>query len=864
VTPAAVSTGIPVPITANPKFVQISVGQGLSQSSVYSIHQDSEGFMWFGTEDGLNRYDGYSFRIYRREPDNPYSLSDNWISSIVEDHTGTLWIGSDGAGLTRFDPVDGTFTNYPLEDGGQGAGRSDVRAVFEDRYGRLWIGSEGGLTTFDRDTGRFQNPSGLPVLSTDLSSATVYAIDEDRDGVIWVGTWADGVFAIDPERGELQNYRQTSGNDRALSQNMVVSLMQDREGTLWIGTTIGGVNKLTIDNRTFTYYQHDPDDENSLSSDWVRSVFEDDAGYLWIGTGGGGLNRYHRETETWQRFVHDPADPNSLGADFLSRVSQDSRGTIWIATENGVDRFDPATETFAHFRDHATSSADVMDTNRTRNVYEDRTGRLWVARAGGGVAEMNPRDGTFTAFIHDPDNPNSLIYDKFWQINGDSRGDLWFSTSRGVDRFDPETETFTHFRADPSDPRSLSDHFAMGVWEDRSGTIWICSFGGGLNKFEPETGTFVHWTEKDELPNSVVYGIAFDDDDCLWISTNNGLSRFDPASETFTNFQLKDGLPIVEFNADVVTQARSGEVFFGGINGFVSFFPSSVRKNSFVPPIVITRFASGGKPMQIHDSADEITIRWPVNSFEFEYAALSYANPEYTEYAFMLEGLDDDWIRAGTSRVGGYDRLGGGSYTLRIRGSNDDGLWNESGTSLKITVVPPFWATWWFRTIAIAVILGAAAGLVGLRIRRMADRTRRLEEEVKVRTAAHEQEAAQRLAAEEALHRAEVEKAITEERSRLARELHDSVTQSLYSVTLFTEATRELAEAGKLDQVKHGLVRSGDTALQALKEMRLLVYELRPLALSETSLIEAIRHRLDAVEARSGVKTHMRIEGDAE
>jgi signal transduction histidine kinase/ligand-binding sensor domain-containing protein len=962
------STHTPLPIRANPQFVHINVEQGLSQSTVFDALQDKEGYMWFGTEDGLNRYDGYDFAVYRHDPDEPNSLSHHWINAIVEDHTGVLWVatdggglnryerekdqfvryqadaqdpdslsnnevtailedssgtlwfgtrdglsrydreqdafvsyrhegagqgagqgagssaahraeseilalfedskgvlwvGTDGAGLSRFDRETETFTNFPIDATGTNATRSAVRAIYESQ-GRLWIGTQGGLIAFDPNSEQFGSLDGVVDPSGPLSTATVYSIYEDRDGILWVGTWGDGIFVIHPQQGVLYNYRQTPGKDGGLSNNMAISSFQDREGSLWIGTAAAGLSKLTADNRAFAYYEHDPNDANSLSDNWVRSIFEDKSGMLWISTGDGGLNRYDRETETWRNFVHDPADPRSVGADFLSQVSAGRDGTLWIATENGVDRFDESTETFTHFRGETADPTDHVDTNRIRHVYEDTSGRLWIAIAGYGIAELNAQTGVFTRFRHEPDNPNSLIHDKAWHIYEDGSGNLWISTSGGLGRLDPRTETFTQFWADADDPLSLSSHYVGTVVEDSSGTLWIGSYGGGLHRFDRETETFVYWMESDGLANNVAYAIAVDDRGYLWISTNNGLSRFDPGTESFANFQLKDGLPIVEFNANSMAKSRTGELFFGGINGFVSFHPDSVQKNQYVPAVVFTDFARGDQRIQISGDTAEITIKWPLESFEFEYAALSYSNPELNQYAYMLEGLDDHWIQAGTSRAGRYDRLPGGSYTLRVIGSNDDGLWNESGATLSITVVPPFWETWWLRGIVVMVVLSVMAGLYALRVRSIKARNRKLEREVEERAAALRKEAIQRLAAEESLHRVQMERAVADERSRLARDLHDSVTQSLYSLTLFTEATRELAEAGKLDQVKHGLVRCADTALQALKEMRLLVYELRPLALRETGLIGAIRHRLDAVETRAGVKTRLVIDGDPE
>jgi signal transduction histidine kinase/ligand-binding sensor domain-containing protein len=955
VEPAGAQVDVPaLPIRTNPMFEIINVEHGLSQSTVFSVVQDNAGYLWFGTEDGLNRYDGYNFKVYRFDSENPLSISHHWINKLLVDHTGALWIctdggglnrydsatdgfvryvndpedetslinnevtailedrngdlwlgtrgglskfdremnnfrnfrnqgisegsiskneilalyedtngmlwiGTDGAGLCRFDRAAEIFVNYSIDTAGDKDRRGAVRAIFEDSRERLWIGTQGGLMTFDTTIEQFGLLAEVSEPFGNLNTAVVYSIYEDRDGIVWVGTWGDGIFAIKPGLGVLQNYRQRSGGPRSLSSNMLISSYQDREGTLWIGTAAAGVCKLTIDNRAFAYFKHDPDNPNSLSNNWVRSIFEDDDGILWISTGDGGLNRYDQVTETWTNYRNDPDNPHSVGANFLSQVSQDRMGNLWIATENGVDRFNKSDETFTHFRDDPSSTTDRVDTNRIRHVYEDRSGRLWVGTAGFGIAELDPKTGIFSGYRHDPENSNSLIHDKVWQINEDSLGYLWISTSGGLSRFDPETETFTSYQADPTNPEGLTAHYVISTMEDPSGTIWVASAGGGLQKFVRESDTFLRWTEADGLPNDVVYSVAVDEQGNLWISTNNGLSRFNPESETFTNFQIIDGQPIVEFNGNAMGRSKTGELFFGGINGFISFHPSSVQKNQYIPPIVITTIHYGDGPALSRKIPQEITIKWPNDSFEFEFSALSFSNPEYNQYAYILEGLDSHWIEAKNLRAGRYDRLPGGTYTLRVIGSNDDELWNDTGTALHITVIPPFWETWLFRGLIIAVILGVVAGLYLLRVNNIKARNRKLESEVQERTAALKQEAAQRLATEGMLHRARMESAVAEERGRLARDLHDSVTQSLYSLTLFTEATREMAESGRLDQVKHGLGRSADTALQALKEMRLLVYELRPLALTDAGLVEAIRHRLDAVENRAGVKTKILV-----
>jgi signal transduction histidine kinase/streptogramin lyase len=495
---------------------------------------------------------------------------------------------------------------------------------------------------------------------------------------------------------------------------------------LWIGTFDGGLNKLDRKSGIFTVYQHDPDDPTSLSSNEVRAILEDQAGILWVGTNYGGLNLFDPRTEQFIHYQHDPDDPGSLSEDRIRVLYEDRSGNLWIGTwSGGLNRLDRATGTFVHYQHDADDPFSLSD-NRVRAIYEDRAGVLWVGTSGGGI-------------------------------------NLWDSVNN----------RFTHYRHDPDDPQSLNNDVVFSFCEDPTGMVWIGTVGGGLNRFDRATSAFTHYTEKDGLPNDAIYGILADAEGFLWLSTNGGLSRFDPRTETFRNYDVSDGLQNNEFNAGAYFQSNRGEMFFGGIQGFNAFYPEQVKDNPHIPPIVITAFSKFNEVARTDLFSNEhIRLSYKDNFISFEFAALDYTASEKNQYAYMLEGQDRDWVDAGTRRYASYTNLRGGDYVFRVKGSNNDAVWNEEGVAVYLTVTPPIWETWWFRTIVLLVLAGSAIGGYRLRVRSVEARSRELENQVEERT--HEIERrTQELAA---LYRADEE---------MHRHLHlDQVLQALVDVAV--------------------------------------------------------------------------------
>jgi signal transduction histidine kinase/ligand-binding sensor domain-containing protein len=821
----------------NIDFKRLTVEHGLSVTAVNGIVQDQKGFMWIGTEDGLNKYDGYKFEIFRHDPEDPNSLSDSSITDLYVDRDGMLWIGTYRGGLNRFDPMTETFTRFehlPLDSnslsnnqvtaihqdsGGyiwvgttDGLNRynpgesvwkhfrsgvdnpatlsSDViGAIYEDSFGTLWVGTGLGLDRYIPDSGQFTHYQHIPDDTTSLSGDSVQSIYQDQSGALWIGTTDGGLNRYLYERNWFLHYTSDPTNPSSLASDNVKVIFQDAWGILWVGTD-SGLQWMDQSSGAFRHYIHDPDNPFSLSHDDVLCITEDTAGGLWIGTAYGGINQFDRRSEQFSLLQGDPRDPSSMGTNSVWTISEDAFGSLWLGTNGmGLNNYDRINDDWTLYR-HSGRDPNSLSNDVVMSVYEDDDGAVWIGTWGGGLNRLDVETGNFTHYRSDPEDPDTISSDIVFLVFEDGDGDLWLGTQNGLNQFDRESERFTRFLNNPLDPESISNNVIGGalyqdrsgyLWvgthgglnrfdkdtgtfarflhnpdylpslghdvvfaihEDTSGRLWVGTFGGGLDKFDPDSGTFKHYRIADGLPNEVVYGILEDENGNLWLSTNDGLSRFDPETEVFRNFDVSDGVQAKEFNYNAYFMNSRGEMFFGGINGVNIFNPDDIVDNPHVPPIVLESISQGGDPIPSDNAYEYITetsIEWPNNYFEFEFTALDYFQPEQNIYAYKLEGFDDDWNYAGSNRYARYTNVPGGTYTLRIFGANNDGVWNTEGVSLTVTVVPPFWQTWWFIGLFVFAAVLVVVSLYRLRVGNLEARSRELAHEVEERTRALEE-----------------------------------------------------------------------------------------------------------------------------
>jgi ligand-binding sensor domain-containing protein/signal transduction histidine kinase len=812
------------------RFETLSVEDGLSQSTVRAIIQDGQGFMWFGTGDGLNKYDGYTFTHYKHDPENPASISDSLITSIYLDSQGQMWVGT-ASGLDRYAREDETFEHFLAGPGpANSTGGTPVSAIVEDRSGNLWFGaSDSGLRQLNRVNGEFLSYRQDPGRPDTLVSDQVTALASDQSGGVWIGT-VEGLDYFDPASGKFTHYRQDAGDPRSLSSNQVSALLQDRSGILWVGTEDGGLNRFnpstqvftryqpsSVDPRsissrdirtiyedkdgrlwiggrnginlfdrdtgTFTRYQRSPGDPNGLANDYVLSIHADRSGVLWFGTFGGGLSKYVQANERFTIFQPQPNVANSLSSDIVYAVLEDRLGVVWVGTmDGGLYRIDPETGAFTSLTNDP-SDTNSLANNDVRALLEDRNGMIWIGTYGGGLNRYDPRSGRFTRYLHNPDKPDSLSDSRITALREDRAGNLWVGTrGGGLNKLDPQTGQFTQYLPDPSDPASLSGEYVQAMYEDSEGklwtgtydgisvldpqtgrftryqndpgepaslsnnrvlsfyeapdgTMWIGTLLGGLNRFDRATQTFQAYHQQDGLPDDAVYGILGDQAGYLWLSTNRGLSRFDSRTQVFRNYDRRDGLQSTDFSPGAYFQNRQGWMYFGGVQGFITFDPSRVRDNPVAPPVVITAFKKFNQ-IERKDLTGQatVTLSYQDNFISFEFAALDFTAPEKNQYAYKLEGFDKDWIEAGTRRYASYTNLRGGTYVFRVMGSNPDGVWNTTGAEMEIVVVPPLWERWWFIGTVALILLGSAAGGYRLRIMRIQAQNRQLEEQVRERT----------------------------------------------------------------------------------------------------------------------------------
>jgi ligand-binding sensor domain-containing protein/serine phosphatase RsbU (regulator of sigma subunit) len=774
-------------------FRHLTVNEGLSQGSVVSILQDSRGFMWFGTQDGLNRFDGYTFTVFKHSPTDSTSLSGNFIVKIAEDSSKTLWIGtlntpevlnrfspltetfsrvpsdsvdlwharvgsvfstyeapsgvrwsgSVGGGVTRFDRRSGKTTVFKHDPNDQTSlAENRVYSVYGDRTGAIWVGTRDGLDRFDPKTDGFVHYKHDEKDSNSLSNSWVWPILEDRMGILWFGTYGGGLNRFDRVTGRFTRFRHDKLNSRSLCDDRLYSLHQDRSGMIWVGT-INGIDWFNPEMGFFVHQFNDPTNPNSLAHSSVYAMHVDKLGMVWIGTEGG-LDRWDRSSGRFEHYQHEPSKPWSLGVNQIQCILEDKSGSLWIGTRSsGLDRYDRASRRFTHLR-HDPSNPKGLSDNRIFALLEDQRGDIWIGTYDGGLNRYNQKTNTLKTYVHTDSVPGSLGGSGVWSLFEDHEGTLWVGTYKGgLDRFDRETETFTHFKSKPSDSLTLSHETVLCLLEDRKGNLWVGTMNG-LNRLDRETGAFQRYFEKDGLPNSYINGILEDNQGNLWISTVKGISRLNAQRNAFRSFDESDGLQGNEFNTGAFTKdQRTGEMFFGGMNGFNVFDPDKVTNNPFVPPVVFTTFIryntddEEGAPIVEKGitAKSGISLTYKDNVATFEFAALNYYNTFKNLYAYKLEGFNDNWIQLGTERKATFTNLDAGEYVLHVKGSNNDGIWNDDGASLTLIVTPPWWKTTWAYSGYTLLIFGFLYGVRRFEINRREQKAQVRESQLQAKAA---------------------------------------------------------------------------------------------------------------------------------
>jgi len=688
---------------------------GLSDDAIVSLLYDTSGCLWVGTaKGGLNcfNFKENKFTHYLYDPDDLSSLNDNSVSALLIDSQGSLWVGTSGEGLNKFNRSTKTFTRYEYNaDNYETIGSSSVTYLTEDGLNNLWIGTNNGLNKFDRESSKFIWIGEDVSDAGTICSKDITFILEDKRQAFWVGSFDGGLSFWNRLKGEFACFRKNYTDINGLNDDAVISVCEDKSGILWFGTWNGGLNIYNGMMKKFVTISHDPDNPKSLSSNSIFAICEDRFGELWVGTDIFGLNRIIPEENKTVRYLNNPGDPFSISSNLITDICEDNYGNLWIATDRGgLNKFDRSSGKFIHFKHDPNNPASICG-DRISQLFVDREGNLWIGIAEVGLDKLSAHSSEIFHYSHHDDNLRSLNDFTIFAFNEDDDGNLWIgSDGGGLSMLEKNTGKITTYRHNPENPSSISKNEVSVIHKDRNGVLWIGTNGGGLNKFDLRDKKFKRFREADGLPSDMVCGILEDKSGSLWISTYKGLARFNPKKETFRLFSVEEGIQGDEFNNWAYFKGSDGKMYFGGTNGLNVFHPDQIKDNPHVPEIVITDFQLLHKPVKVgYDSAwgrtillksitetQLIELNHNDNIISFEFSALDFHSPEKNSYAYILEGFDKNWTHTTAGRrFVTYTNLDPGEYIFKVKGSNSDGVWNESGLKLNVLIRPPWWATWW-------------------------------------------------------------------------------------------------------------------------------------------------------------------------
>lgn len=808
-------------------FSNYPIEKGLSQSVVNCLFQDSRGYIWVGTQNGLNRFDGYNFKVYSYEPADSNSISNSWIYSIDEDRDGNLWIGTKNGlnrwgrnekrftqlkyttgfanqvtdfpydarvarngsilintppVLTIYNPARKSFRHFTSNLPYDGSVKDHRMPLLEDREGLIWIASTRGLACFDPRTEKFSYFIQQANNPGSISDNTITALFEDNNGNIWIGT-TSGLNCYDKKTCSIRKFYADAGNRHSLSNNFIRTITGDPSGFLWIGTEGGGLNRvarsrdgnlviekfnseinglghnivldLMVDKshnlwigtlrglsktdlkpRKFQLYRNDDTPYSiNLLGNVISSIYKDSAGLIWVGNWGQGLNLLDRKTGQVDHFSTRGWAKNHISNDFVHVIFADARKNIWIGTRDGISIFDRGSNRFIRFNEFFRNDK-LPDFRRIRinAIIRNRDGDYWIGTQNG-LYRINPEKSLTEIFSEESTGNHHISGNLVYSVIEDRDGLIWIATLSGLDMYDPGTGKMKHYQKS-NNSNSLCDNFVIALCEDHHGDIWIGT-GSYLNRFVKKDSVFIYYSQENGLPNNRIFEILEDDRKNIWVSTGGGLCRLDTALNRFRTYTVEEGLQSLEFNLRACSKSSDGELFFGGMNGFNAFYPDSLKDNPFIPELVFTSFYKTTKGEREYfniENDGEVVLNYNDHTFTIEFAALEFTNPEKNQYAYMLEGVSGDWIGTGNRRFVPFTNLPPGEYTFRIKGSNNDGVWNTSGPSLKIIIKPPWWRSFWAWTAYLVILSLSIMAYIRIRERKLIREKDILEQKIHLRT----------------------------------------------------------------------------------------------------------------------------------
>ena len=757
----------------------LSNPNGISGNEILTLVEDSRGIIWVGTRnDGISRFDPEKekFYQYHHSADIETTISNNSVQGICEDSNGIIWLATN-SGVCRYNPstdsfirVNNSITNESFgqalkiikaedfvliatrdsglyivdantdqvvsyfqqdDDDSTSINTNYIYTLLYDSQGRVWAGTRNnGVNLLNNlESTSFIHFVSNPDNPESISSNIIRTLHEDKNGNIWVGT-KSGLDMLEESTSFSSNqafthYKNDPANKNSISQNSIYSFEEDIDGNFWVGTWSGGVNYMNKGGYKFELYRNNDGQDTGLSNNVVSSFASTNAG-LWIGTEGGGLNLYNESDKTFRQFRQDKDDPNSLQSDHIKSLYVDHAGDLWVGTFNGLHLFSSEQETFQHF----------LQGKSIYSIEGGEHGEIWIGSSGG-LFLLSTDDFEIKEYVVESENSNSISNNAVNKLFRDSQGRLWVGTKVGLNLYSSESDSFTRFFNSRTDINSISNSFITTINEGADSTIWVGTVDG-LNQFVEGEGTFLHFGEKNCLPDNVINNILGDDDGSLWLTTNKGLAHFYPENDPdvekvdyvgnavgVKNYTVADGLQGNEFIVNASYKDAQNRFYFGGVDGFNSFDAKKLTSNNNIPRVVLTGLKLFNKeviigaensPLERHISeTKELLLNHEQSVFTFEFVAMNYESPEKNQYAYMMEGLDNDWISIRTRKEVSYTNLPAGEYVFRVVASNNDGKWNEEGTSLNLTILAPWWRTSWFLIPASLVVVILI--LIGIRWR---------------------------------------------------------------------------------------------------------------------------------------------------